>query len=69
VACNVAAKLFELFDKQIYALGGIVSGHTLKHLSAGLAFLPLVFLVRRMATRILSNDSVPTGLVSSGSAR
>ena len=49
VAGNVAAKLFELFDKQIYALGGIVSGHALKHLSAGLAFLPLVFLVRKIA--------------------
>jgi hypothetical protein len=49
VAGNVAAKLFELFDKQIYALGGIVGGHTLKHLCAGLAFLPLVFLVRKIA--------------------
>ena len=47
VAGNIAAKLFELLDKQIYALGGIVSGHTLKHLCAGLAFLPLVFLLRR----------------------
>ena len=47
VAGNVAAKLFELFDKQIYALGGIVSGHTLKHLCAGLSFLPLIFLMRR----------------------
>lgn len=49
VAGNVLAKLFELLDKPIYALGGIVSGHTLKHLSAGLAFLPLVFLVRKIA--------------------
>jgi hypothetical protein len=45
-ACNVAAKFFELFDKPIFALNGIVSGHTLKHLSAGLGFLPLVFLLR-----------------------
>ena len=49
VAGNVLAKLFELLDKPIYALGGIVSGHTLKHLSSGLAFLPLVFLVRKIA--------------------
>ena len=50
VAGNVAAKLFELLDRPIYAPGGIVSGHTLKHLSAGLAFLPLVFLMRRQDT-------------------
>jgi len=44
-ACNVAAKFFELFDKPIFALDGMISGHTLKHLSAGLGFLPLVFLL------------------------
>jgi len=48
VAGNVAAKLFELLDKPIFSAGGIVSGHTLKHLSAGLAFLPLAFLIRRI---------------------
>lgn len=69
VAGNVLAKLFELLDKPIYALGGIVSGHTLKHLSAGLAFLPLVFLIRRMAINKLSSDSVPGDLVSAGSVR
>jgi hypothetical protein len=47
VAGNVLAKLFELLDKPIFAFGGIVSGHTLKHISAGLAFLPLAFFVRR----------------------
>ena len=47
VAGNVVAKLFELLDKPIYALGGVVSGHTLKHLCAGLSFLPLAFLMRR----------------------
>jgi hypothetical protein len=31
------AKLCELLDKQIYSLGGIVSGHTLKHLAAALS--------------------------------
>jgi hypothetical protein len=48
VAGNVAAKIFELLDKPIYSLGGLVSGHTLKHLSAGLAFVPVVVLIRRM---------------------
>jgi hypothetical protein len=31
------AKALELFDKRIYALGHIVSGHTLKHLMAAIA--------------------------------
>ncbi|HLJ87121.1 MAG TPA: alkaline phytoceramidase [Candidatus Angelobacter sp.] len=42
---NVAAKIFEALDKPIFLVGGVVSGHTLKHLSAGLGFLPLVFLI------------------------
>ena len=67
VAGNVLAKLFEFLDKPIYALGGIVSGHTLKHLCAGLAFLPLVFLIRRMATKKLSGGRLQTDLVSAGS--
>jgi hypothetical protein len=45
---NFAAKMFELADKPIFALGGVVSGHTLKHLSAGLGFIPLVLLLRQM---------------------
>ncbi len=32
-----AAKVAEMLDAPIYALGGIVSGHTLKHLLAALA--------------------------------
>jgi hypothetical protein len=47
---NVAAKLFELLDKPIYDLGGMVSGHTLKHLSAGLGFIPLVLLIAMRAS-------------------
>lgn len=69
VAGNVLAKLFELLDRPIYALGGILSGHTLKHLSAGLAFLPVVFLFRRIATKKLSNHSLPADVVSAGSLR
>jgi nitrogen fixation-related uncharacterized protein len=45
---NIAAKILEVLDKPIYHLGGIVSGHTLKHLSAGLGFFPLVWLIARM---------------------
>lgn len=34
VGAYVAAKLFEAADRQIFALGNVVSGHTLKHLAA-----------------------------------
>ncbi len=36
-ALYVLAKIFEHLDAQIFALGSIASGHTLKHLTAGLA--------------------------------
>jgi hypothetical protein len=36
-AWYVAAKALEALDRQIFAFGGIVSGHTLKHLAAGIA--------------------------------
>lgn len=51
VVGNIAAKLFELLDKPIFHLRGIVSGHTLKHLSAGLSFVPLAFFVYCMIPR------------------
>lgn len=42
------AKILEVLDKQIYAQGAYVSGHTLKHLIAGLgAYLILYMLQRR----------------------
>jgi hypothetical protein len=42
------AKVFELLDAQIYALGGLVSGHTLKHLTAAVgAYLILDMLRKR----------------------
>ena len=47
-AWYVAAKLLEQFDRPIFALGGLVSGHTLKHLAAGVAGLVVCrMLVRR----------------------
>lgn len=36
-ALYVLAKLFEAFDGPIYSFGHIVSGHTLKHITAGVA--------------------------------
>ncbi len=48
VGFYVLAKILEATDKQIYALGKIVSGHTLKHLAAAAAaWWILRMLVRR----------------------
>jgi hypothetical protein len=66
---NVAAKIFELLDQSIYALGGIISGHTLKHLAAGLAFLPLAFLIRRIGRQRMVEDSMRPDLTAARSAR
>jgi len=57
---NFAAKMFELADKPIFVLGGVVSGHTLKHLSAGLGFIPLVLLIRRIAEQKPTAASDPS---------
>lgn len=47
----LAAKLFELLDAPIYAVGHIVSGHTLKHLSAAVgAYLILGMIRNRTST-------------------
>jgi hypothetical protein len=46
----VAAKISEQLDMQLYGAGGIISGHSLKHLLASLAPATLVFaLMRRRA--------------------
>lgn len=62
VAANIAAKGFELLDKPIYQLGGIVSGHTLKHLSAGLGFIPLMLFVYRMIRREPNQEALGKGV-------
>jgi len=41
LAFYAIAKLFELFDPQIFATGGVISGHSLKHMAA--AMTPAVF--------------------------
>jgi hypothetical protein len=45
----VVAKIFESVDHQIFALTGVVSGHTLKHLAAAAA---VWCLVARLAARV-----------------
>ena len=49
IAAYGAAKVFELGDREIFALGGVVSGHTLKHLTAagGVAFIVGMLRARR----------------------
>ena len=46
-AAYVLAKGFEHFDRGIYTLTGAVSGHTLKHVAAGLSGLPVVYMLWR----------------------
>jgi len=58
VALYVLAKLFEGLDKQVFAIGGVVSGHTLKHLTASLAcyFVLRMLMIRRPAAESLSPE-------------
>jgi hypothetical protein len=44
----ILAKIFETADRAIFQVGGVVSGHTLKHLAAGMAGF---FLLRMLRTR------------------
>ena len=45
LGCYVVAKVLELLDGQLYAQGGIVSGHTLKHLVASLGALWILLML------------------------
>ena len=58
LALYAAGKACELFDRELFELGGLVSGHTLKHLlSAGACFALLpgpVRVVRRQLTLFVS---------------
>ena len=48
LACYALAKLFELLDAPIFAVGGVVSGHTLKHLASAVA---MYWILRMVQTR------------------
>jgi hypothetical protein len=41
------AKVFEHYDRQIFEWTGMVSGHTLKHVAAGVAGLPVAWMLWR----------------------
>jgi len=51
------AKIFEMLDAQIFALGQVVSGHTLKHLAAGAASWWLLRMMKvRRAVEFVASD-------------
>ncbi len=56
----VLAKLCELADKQIYSLGGVVSGHALKHLAAAFS----CFWIWRMLRLRRAAGSVEGGIAA-----
>lgn len=59
------AKLFELSDHAIFeATQELVSGHTLKHLAAALAALPVLHAVRAMRRQTLRQDSGPPAMTA-----
>jgi hypothetical protein len=47
----VLAKIFEGIDKPVFATNGFVSGHTLKHLVAGLALMRLMSFMNQTLLR------------------
>ena len=51
LAAYTAAKGFELADREVFAIGHVVSGHTLKHLAAAGGVACLVAMLRMRAQR------------------
>src|SRR5579863_993309 len=64
----VLAKLFELLDRPIYSLGGIVSGHTLKHITAALACYCILRMLRLRAVVAEGDPWRQWGAVASSGA-
>lgn len=59
LGCYALAKIVEILDKEIYAGSGFVSGHTLKHLVAGLAAW---FILHMLQSRKPISAGNPAGL-------
>jgi hypothetical protein len=61
-AWYVIAKILETFDRQIFSLGNLVSGHTLKHLAAGAAGLVVCWMLghRTLQRSIDSAAPIPS---------
>jgi hypothetical protein len=51
--CYALAKICEAGDREIYSLGHMVSGHTLKHLAAGLAGFSVLRMLQKR--KLVSN--------------
>lgn len=47
LAFYIVAKVAEFMDRQIFAAGGILSGHALKHIIAGVGLYAVVVMLRR----------------------
>jgi hypothetical protein len=47
LACYSLAKILEILDRQVYTGAGLVSGHTLKHLTAALAAWFILHMLQR----------------------
>jgi hypothetical protein len=62
----VVAKLLETFDKQLFGLGHVASGHSLKHLVAAVAGLVVC---RMLYLRTLQPQAPAVGSVASGQYR
>ena len=56
MVANVVAKLLEILDKQVYAQGHIISGHTLKHLVAAVSPFLVYWMIRKR--RVLAQRPV-----------
>jgi hypothetical protein len=58
IGAYIVAKLLETADEAIFAWGQLVSGHTLKHLSAGLGMaILLVAITRRRPANTVATDA------------
>ena len=65
ISFYVGAKLLESFDPEIYAIGHVVSGHTLKHLAAASGgCLIVLMLQRRTAARDSSDRWRPAEVIT-----
>jgi hypothetical protein len=62
-----AAKICEIADHQVFAVGYVISGHTLKHLLAALAIACVVRMLRvRTPIDVRQSPSDPTGIGMQG---
>lgn len=68
LACYGLAKALEILDANVYARAGFVSGHTLKHLVAGLSAYLVLFMLQRRRALVLVECDEPRPLESVATA-